>query len=142
MNGLILLLFATIPHDQSAIAVDQFDAVEVNAFHDSDALPVFKQLVFYRWNAHAGRHECEAWRLVKQPSDKPRRDYATGRYVCRFRDHEGDLHEVWADTLSETWTQHDPELESRKHLPEHKRRGLSKRHGREGKEAAIWDFPN
>jgi hypothetical protein len=104
---------------------DRIDLIEVNHFHDDQGRLVFDQVIFYEWSPEKGRHQVQAWRLLKTASQKPRRDYGTGDYVATWLDGE-TLREVRAATMRETWTQYDPELVEREYLAKEKRKDLAK----------------
>jgi hypothetical protein len=66
-----------------------------------------------------------AWRLLKSPSQIPRRDGPLFSTVW----HDGDvLRRVRCRSVRETWTQYDPELLERKFLPKDKRDALRRIH--------------
>ena len=117
------LLLATVPHE--TIPCDRVALIEVNHFCNDEAQLVFDQVLFYEWNASKGRHDVQAWRLLKNPNQWPQRDYGTGEYRSMWLDGE-TLREVRAATVRETWTQIDPELEARQVLAKEKRRDLIK----------------
>lgn len=105
--------------------VDRVDLIEVNHFHDDQGRLVFDQVIYYEWSPEKGRHQVQAWRLLKNASQKPRRDYRTGQYVATWLD--GDtFREVRAATMRESWTQYDPELIDREHLAKEQRKDLAK----------------
>lgn len=126
--ALAVLLFAAIASasmPQDINVRDRVDLVETNHFYDSEGRLVFDQLIFYEWSPAKGRHQVQAWRLLKSPNQLPRRDYGAGDYVMRWTDGETDR-EVRAATFRETWTQTDPELTDREFLPKERRRDLAK----------------
>jgi hypothetical protein len=118
------MLLGTIPHD--AILRDRVDLVEVNHFCNDQAQLVFDQIIFYEWCQGKGRHEIVAWRLLKNPRQKPQRDFRTGEHSSLWLDGE-TIREVRAQTVRETWTQVDPELVGRETLPKEQRKELSRR---------------
>jgi hypothetical protein len=82
-------------------------------------------VIFYEWSPEAGRHQVRAWRLLKNASQRPRKDFASGDYVAVW--HDGDvLREVRSPATRETWTQYDPELVEREFLPKERRAELMK----------------
>jgi hypothetical protein len=121
-------LLATVPHDD--VQRDRVCCIETNAFHDSEAKPVFNQAIFYDFNPRKGRHEVVDWKLIKNRDGvvniQVRRDYRTGEYVARW-DEDGGPREVRALTWKDTQTQTDPELLDRDNLPVDRRRRLSGR---------------
>jgi len=110
----------------SAIEQEQVDLIEVNRYYDDHGRLVFKQLIFYDWCPHSARFQVRDWRLVKCPKQLPRRNWRRGGYDIVWYDGQ-ILRRVRADAMFETWTQHDPELQERKHLPQKDRIGLSRR---------------
>lgn len=118
-----VLGFGSMPQDINVR--DRVDLIEVNHFHDDQARLVFDQVIFYEWSPAKGRHQVLAWRLLKAPGQRPRRDYRTGDFAAMWTD-GGTEREVRAVTFRETWTQHDPELVEREALAVPMRRDLSK----------------
>lgn len=118
------LLLAVVPQD-AGIVRDRCEVIEINNFCDSDAHPVFVQAIFWDDAGHV-----IDWRLVKNRADQERaniqirRDYAGGGYVATWLDSE-TLREVRSKCWRETWTQHDPELVDREHMPMDRRRKLA-----------------
>jgi len=111
---------AHIPQD---VAVEEVDLIEVNHYYDEHGRLVFDQLIFYDWCDRSGRFQVRAWRLLKKPEQMPRRNWRTGHYTAIWKD--GDvLRKVRSKAISESWTQHDPELAERRHLAKEKRRDL------------------
>ena len=107
------------------VASDRVDLVELNHLYDEQGKHVFDQIIFYDWSARRGRYNVRAWRLLKHPHQMPHQDSRTGRYVATWRD-GGVLRKVQAETMRESWTQHDPELVERAFLPKEQRRELRK----------------
>jgi hypothetical protein len=107
------------------VPCDRVDLIEVNHFHDEQGRLVFDQVIFYEWSPEKGRHQVQAWRLLKNANQKPRRDYKTGEYVASWLDGE-TIREVRAATVRESWTQYDPELVEREYLAKEKRKDLAK----------------
>ena len=99
------------------------DLVELNHFLDDNGREVFRQLVFYDWNRHQKRFHVRAWRLVKKPSQLPKRSWDPPGYLIRWKDKSVER-EVWAKSMRETWSQHDPERVNRAFLPENERQPL------------------
>jgi hypothetical protein len=104
---------------------DRVDLIEINHFHDDHGRLVFSQVIYYEWSPEHGRHQVQAWRLLKSSQQRPTRDFASGDYVSAWID-GGVLREVRSSTMRETWTQYDPELVEREHLAKEKRRDLAK----------------
>jgi hypothetical protein len=105
--------------------LDRVDLIEINHFYDDHGRLVFDQTIFYDWSADDSHYHVRAWRLLKNPSQMPARDWRQGNYVAVWQD--GDvLRKVQAETVRETWTQYDPELIERDYLPKDQRRELRK----------------
>jgi hypothetical protein len=121
---LAYLLLAILPSPPVA-AVDRCDLVELNHFYDEMGRLVFDQVIFYDWSDDEARFNVRAWRLGKHPSQLPFRDWESGGYRVTWLD--GDrLRDVFSAHYRETWTQYDPELEEREHLPKDRRRELGR----------------
>jgi hypothetical protein len=121
---LLTAALLTVPHDD--VLRDRACCLEVNVFHDSEAKPIFTQLLV--WQFHNGQHRIIDWRLIRNRGEhntniEVRRDYATGDYVARW-DEDSGSREVRAATYRETLTQHDPELVDRDQWPIERRRKL------------------
>jgi hypothetical protein len=120
-----LLLSALATNPVELAVCDRVELIEVNHFYDESGKHVFDQLIFYDWCEATGRHEVRAWRLLKKPTQYPRRDEPRGTFTALW--HDGDvLRSVEARAIRETWTQHDPELSERQALPKNQRRELAK----------------
>jgi hypothetical protein len=110
-------------HSPEDVVEDRVDLIEVNHFFDERGRLVFDQVIFYEWTPAHGRYQVRTWRLLKSPAQLPQRDWSRGDYVTVW--HDGDLlRKVRTAAVRETWTQHDPELIDREHLPKECRRGL------------------
>lgn len=119
----LLLLFALCSiHEDDAI-VDHVDRVEVNHFYDDQARLVFRQLIFWDWNAEDSRFDVVAWRLLKGQTE-PRQTMRGVDWEWRDFKRPGHLRRVVAPIFLRTWTQYDPEVANRDELPEAERRGL------------------
>lgn len=108
---------------QEDVSRDRVDLVEVNHFYDDSGRHVFDQVIFYDWSPLDCRHLVRAWRMVKNPAQLPKRNWADDTYTATWNDGEV-LREVRAATMRESWTQYDPELLERDYLPKEKRREL------------------
>ena len=104
---------------------DSVDLVEVNHFYYDLAQPVFDQVIFYEWSEAESRFQIRAWRLVKKPAQLPTRNWETGGYQMIWNDGTF-IRQVHAAAMRETWTQYDPEMRERSHLPKEERRELLK----------------
>ncbi|MEM9826716.1 MAG: hypothetical protein AAF958_09015 [Planctomycetota bacterium] len=98
----------------------QVDLVELNHFMDDDGREVFRQVIFYDWSHAAKRYHVRAWRLIKKDSQQPCRHWRPSGYLCTWTD-DGEIREVWAGQMKETWSREDPERINRKYLPEAQR---------------------
>ena len=105
------------------VARESVDLIELNHFYDEHGRLVFDQVIFYDWSAIDSRYNVRAWRLVKNPSQLPQRDWATGGYSAMWQDGE-QLRNVQSKSIRETWTQYDPELVEREYLPKERRKEL------------------
>ena len=105
------------------VVLDRVDVIEINHFFDEHGKLVFDQLLFYDWSASQSRYHVRAWRLLKSPAQIPQRDWQRGDYVSRWFDGDS-LREIRATTVRESWTQYDPELTEREHLPKERRKEL------------------
>ena len=121
---LAILPLGTVPAPCPA-TVDRCDLMELNHFYDEQGRLVFDQVIFYDWSDDDARHMVRAWRLVKHPSQLPQRDWSGGGYAAVWQDGEV-LRHVRAKFFRETWTQYDPELDEREHLPKERRKELSR----------------
>lgn len=112
-------------HPQQSVTEDEVDLIEVNHFYDEHGKLVFDQIIFYDWSAESSRYQVRAWRLLKTDSQLPKRNWKRREFVSVW--HDGDtLRQVRAAAVRQTWTQYDPELMDREHLPKERRRELGK----------------
>lgn len=105
------------------VSREKVDLMEVNHFYDEQGRLVFDQVIFYDWSPDHSRYMVRAWRLVKNPSQLPERDWRDGGYLAVWQDGEV-LRRVRAQSMRESWTQYDPELAEREYLPKEKRKEL------------------
>lgn len=103
--------------------VERVDCIDRNHFYDDCGRLVFCQIIFKEWHPHEGTHRVIAWRMQKDESLVPYRDWQRGGYSVLWLDGEL-LRLVSAATYDETWTQYDPELIDREWLPRERRREL------------------
>lgn len=121
--ALVLVALSLQPSDD--VAYDQVDLIEVNHFYDEHGRLVFDQIIFYDWSAEQNRYHVRAWRLLKNVSQVPRRNWRRNDWETIW--HDGNiLRRVRSKGARETWTQYDPELVEREFLPKEKRRELTK----------------
>ena len=102
----------------SPIIEDRCDLLELNHHYDDDGEHVFTQLIFWQWSHN--RFEVVAWQFKKDAQI-----YRVGRRWRCVWQNNGVTRVVTAAAYSETWTQHDPEVDARAVLPVCERRGLS-----------------
>lgn len=119
--AVLFVCLSIVPSED--VARDEVDLVEVNHYYDDHARHVFDQIIFYDWSDAECRFQVRAWRLLKSPSQLPQRNWAGGGYDVIW--HDGQLmRRVHARAMRETWTQYDPEMRERSHLPKDQRRRL------------------
>ena len=140
MTTSLTLCLATLSLNPArSAAVDEVDLIEINHFFDEQGRLVFDQIIYYDWSDEESRYQVRDWRLLKNPSQIPLRNWRDGNFVSVWHDfkHRDVLRRVQAKTLRETWTQYDPELVEREFLPEERRRklhqGFSKNRRRESR---------
>ena len=102
---------------------ERVDLIEVNNFYDPEGRLVFDQVIFWGYYSDTGTFHVLAWRLIKQPWQKPTYDHASREWVTAWSD-DGRMRVVRAMSAAETWSQHDPEAEDRSLIPSCERRGL------------------
>ncbi len=112
---IVLLALSVVP--PTDVCSETVDVVEVNHFYDDQGRLVFDQVIFYDWHHQQSHYHVRAWRLIKTPSQIPRRCHSSQfGYVTIWHDGYA-LRRVVAISLRETWTQYDPELLERELLP-------------------------
>ena len=120
MLAALLLTAACIIPQPSPLRRDYANTVETNSFYNDCGELVFVQNIFIDAD---GIETTVAWRMVKEPSQRPQRDWQAGGYVTTFDDGTC-ARQVRSRHVRESWTQYDPELVSRNSLPPDLRRGL------------------
>jgi hypothetical protein len=126
---LLAALAARAEIPRGPVARDMVDLIEVNHFYDDCGRLVFDQAIYYDWHPVERRHHVRAWRLIKDDSQLPVRDWQQGGFLSVWQD--GDLLRVVRSTaVRETWTQWDVEVAERDALPKERRRELTKVRGR------------
>jgi hypothetical protein len=125
MHALLLAAaLSIVPQDGAEPVSDCVSSIELNHFYDEQGRQVFEQCIFREWNRLAERENVVAWRLVKTPNQIPQFDWSRGCYRTVWFD--GDFfRDISSRSLTETWTQYDPELYEREFLPKEQRRELS-----------------
>src|SRR4030095_15857088 len=121
--GALIVVLGLNPTED--VSREKVDLMEVNHFHDEQGRSVFDQVIFYDWSPEHSRYMVRAWRLVKNPTQLPERDWRDGGYLAVLRDGEV-VRGVQAASMRETWTQYDPELAEREFLPKERRKELRK----------------
>lgn len=104
----------------SPVLRDSVCVLEINSYFDDEGRLVFSQLIGWEDN-----DTVRFWRLAKEPSHVPSRDWANGGYRVTFTDGER-VRTVTAASFRETWTQWDVELANRSVVPPEQRRELRK----------------
>ena len=94
------------------VKCDNVDLIEVNHYFDSNGKHVFDQLIFIDWCNRSRCYQVRAWRLIKKPTNRPRR--VRKFYQVVWQDGE-IMRKVRARAIRSTWTQYDPEVVERKH---------------------------
>lgn len=105
------------------VVAESVDLIELNHCYDEEGRHVFDQVLFYDWSPQDRQYHVRAWRLLKDPAQVPCRDAARDDYEATWYD-GWVMRRVRAKTFRETWTQHDPEVAARNHLPKELRREL------------------
>jgi hypothetical protein len=77
LTALFIIAVSILP--RSDVERDQCDLIELNHYYDDCGKHVFDQAIFYDWSEHDTRYQVRAWRLVKQPSQLPARDWGGAR---------------------------------------------------------------
>jgi hypothetical protein len=122
MPAIVLLICGLVPH--STIAFDRCDVVQIDHYYDDRWSLVFDQMIFWEWSEEQSMYRVLAWRLIKSKDQCPLRDWVAGGYVVRWMD-GSILREVRAESIRESWSQSDQEVENRNMFPVHKRRLLN-----------------
>src|SRR6478736_264421 len=103
----MIALLSIVPLDD--VARESVDLIELNHFYDEHGRLVFDQVIFYDWSVGETRYNVRAWRLVKNPSQLPQREWDSDSYSAIWQDGE-QIRNLRSKSLRETWTQYDPEL--------------------------------
>lgn len=100
---------------------ERVDLIEANAHYDLNGVLLLRQAIFYEWDDFTARHQVVAWRLIKTDATAPRACEDGYEMVWS----EGGRHlRVTAPKYRATWTQIDPEVMERRHLPSDQRKGI------------------
>ncbi len=117
---LLMLAFAAQPVS-AELPTERVDLIETNTLYDLNGVLLLRQGIFYDWDEFTERYQIAAWRMIKTDANLPRP--CEGGYEMVFV--EGGGHRrVFAPKFRESWTQSDPEILERKHLPSDQRRGI------------------
>lgn len=126
---LLLVAALLIDHRDIAVVADTVDLIEINHYYDQRGKLVLEQVIFWEWSDERCAFSVVAWKLLKSPHQRPRRNYKQGGYTTTWLDRTNrgkTLRRVRAKYTRETWTLHDPEVQDREFLPKQLRRGLSR----------------
>lgn len=117
---LSLILFLLPPENQPI----QVDVTEINHKYSNDGTLTFTQVIYWDYYPCCGTHHVVAWRMYKSIQQYPRHHaHPTYPYISYCSYHQTH---IISRSKRETWTQYDPEIDDRRKLPEHQRRGLRK----------------
>ena len=85
-------------------------------------------MIYYDWCYNEHRYQVRDWRLLKNPTQIPLRDWRNGGYCSGWEDlkQRDAFRRVRSWFVRETWTQHDPELNEREVLAQEKRKELKR----------------
>jgi hypothetical protein len=108
---------------QQHVVRDRVDLIEVNHFYDEKGKLFLEQLIFYDWCPKTSHYNIRTYRLLKDPLEVPRRNYEDRGYVVIWREGPA-VRKVYATAVRESWTQYDPEIAERRHLPKDQRKSL------------------
>jgi len=125
MAALFLFFFFALKQNEAVVLEDTVELIEVNHFYDDNAKLVFSQVIFYDWSFASNRYQVRAWRILNKSSQIPSYNYKTGLFECIWLDGK-ELRRVRCKQVRESWTQFDPEILEREHLPKEYRRELTK----------------
>jgi hypothetical protein len=111
---------------------EKVDVIEINHFYDENGTHVFNQMIFREWVPKDSRFQIIGWRLMKEdrggPSKIPQVKWNPNgekTYVSIWNDGEF-LRKIEAQSMTETWTQYDPEVLERNIFPKENRPDLLK----------------
>lgn len=105
---------------------DRVDLIEVNHVYNAKGEHVFDQAIYYEWSSRHSCYQVRDWRLLKDDSQIPVRNWSRGDFQAVWKD--GSVFRcVRTPIVRESWTQYDPEVRDRKRLPRRHRWGLTPR---------------
>lgn len=126
-----LLLLSILPPQNDGVLRDHVDVIEINHHYDTNGRHLHDQLIFWEWywdtvipyrpaeydacdnllneareEWRGARYHVVDWRLMKggRKDMLPWRDWPRGGYTCLW-DEKGDVREVRAGSIRETWSQ-------------------------------------
>lgn len=117
---ILLLAIVAAGSGHDVVLTEQCDTLEVNHFYDNNGKLVFDQVIVWRADRY-GQMRVDAWWLLKDPHSHPIRNGQW--YQAVFSDDE-HVRRIRSRCIVITWTQHDPEIEDRKHRPKKRRPNL------------------
>src|SRR5690606_33133755 len=80
------LALGIVPH--LPLVRDRVDVLELNRVYDDQGRPILTQMIFWDWRQRDARLHVVAWRLWRDESQQPTRDWAQGDYVLLWNDGE------------------------------------------------------
>ncbi len=125
LAGVALCVLTVGSNPVSDIVSEKVDLIEINHCYDENGQLVFDQLLFYDWSPAKARYDVRDWRLIKSPVQVPHRNRETGGFVVIWRDGT-TMRRIHAESIRETWTQHDPEITEQQFLAKSMRRPFAK----------------
>jgi hypothetical protein len=119
----LLLALAILPIDEPVR--DRVDVIELNHVYDREGDKLYDQLIFWDWSQLEADYQVRAWRIVKSPTCRPRRDFDRGGYQVQLCEpYSLLLRTIVGGAFRESWTQADLEHCDRSKFPQECRRGL------------------
>ena len=118
-----MLLVGIVPY--SPVVEERVDLVETNHYYDYKGDRCFIQIIWWGWDKRDDSHHVIAWRFLKHPHQAPSTYHDRAGCVTIWQDGE-ILRAVRGGRCYTTWTQHDPEVADREHLPTSQRQNLAR----------------
>jgi hypothetical protein len=112
---LAVLLLCVIPLDEPATF--ECEWIELNHVYDGCGNHTLSQWIFWDWTGY--RKQVADW--CHAGSTK---SFRRGNSLLLFSHYKSRFIRVRCREITETWTQHDPEIEDREFFPEVMRRGI------------------
>lgn len=119
--GVLIFLPALLSDD--SVRVARCDWIEVNQSVVPETGASFRQLIFWSWHRVHKCYHVRDWRILRDPSEEPVREYKPDRVSVTWVD-AGVTYKVIASWSLETKTFYDPERIDRQSLDEVFRRPL------------------